>query len=898
MRFNVRGFLYGRQLLSRIAIVSVSLLSLALPSLASGIAEQINMSSEVKCPSQLSIPVTLKPGEASIQFPAIKKQEGKVPCIRFRATLVTKKPAGWQHYLSLDLNGTPLQQRTADGSNRLMNRGEWLKSDKAGNSPWWGGEDGRRLVTFFGPEAGELDSRLTSPREEGYWYLLDISDHANYLTIGVDNRVENAKPNILIFRNNYTTLTTGETADCREMKISDISIGFVSTKDLSPYRTTGVREYPKSLAGLTLKSKESNLTLAKSGALFLNIAGDTYLFGSDFSYPSKIKGYHHFSWKKDPDSGWTVRMVDGKVIGECSEYRITRSVRKEDGKYKVFDTIENKTSNPIGLEVHHKLDATKMPAPGETYLAGQCDINYVACAPTNPSIYLQQPKSSLGVVVEDNVSRVQLFLLRTQSQFQYGTDHFGLKPHAKYTMEWTLYPSKTRDYFNFVNKVRKDWKVNVTIPGGFVYALGVDIVPGRKIKLYAQEPWFAYSTGADLGWDGYIKYQKPVLAGIYKAQPDAVTLAELETNLVAIRRTDIPNGQNIPVMNEEDGRPGKYGQEVNKEWTQALKDAPATSKWWDSMLKTGDGRAIIDTYYADKAFIDLMVYPVPGNYQTQYMMKQIDCAMDQIGFRGVYIDQFTLRGVTLASPDRCDYSKWDGYTVDLDDSGKISKKYTDACLVGIPAREQIVKHVLQKHGVLVVNGHCVDRETRSLPFVRFAETEWTPWDPVEHLYDEPPTIDAMGEANLDTPVMLGIRPERFPSEVRDPHYTEIIQKWIIASLKNGGLYYYYASKLPTSGPGAGDYGITNHMFPFTPVELHAGWLIGKERILTAKSGTFVWSHPEKPVCLVFDLKGKPVKPNVKMTKENKQWHITLKLEDWNQTAVIETAADAKLNSAL
>jgi hypothetical protein len=137
----------------------------------------------------------------------------------------------------------------------------------------------------------------------------------------------------------------------------------------------------------------------------------------------------------------------------------------------------------------------------------------------------------------------------------------------------------------------------------------------------------------------------------------------------------------------------------------------------------------------------------------------------------------------------------------------------------------------------------------------------------------------------------GIRPNRF-GDYGNQHWAEIIQKWVITCLKSGTVYYYYTYDIPKKGPGAGDYGIINHMFPFTPVELHSGWLVGKERILTAKSGDFFWNHPTRPIVLAFDSKGYSVKPkSLKITKKGNGWKVILGIEDWQQTAVIKDPAE-------
>ena len=86
------------------------------------------------------------------------------------------------------------------------------------------------------------------------------------------------------------------------------------------------------------------------------------------------------------------------------------------------------------------------------------------------------------------------------------------------------------------------------------------------------------------------------------------------------------------------------------------------------------------------------------------------------------------------------------------------------------------------------------------------------------------------------------------SVVRNPLYKGCVR----SHLENGGLWYYYvgwnAVKLtrPT---------VTQHLFPFTPIELHAGYLIGKERILTARSGLFGWGDKSRARVFVYGAQG-------------------------------------------
>ena len=69
-----------------------------------------------------------------------------------------------------------------------------------------------------------------------------------------------------------------------------------------------------------------------------------------------------------------------------------------------------------------------------------------------------------------------------------------------------------------------------------------------------------------------------------------------------------------------------------------------------------------------------------------------------------------------------------------------------------------------------------------------------------------------------------------------------------------------------------------------------GWVVGKERILMAVSGTLDWPHAERPQCLRFDLRGMPVAGGVTMTRQEGGWDVKLTLKDWRETAVIQAVA--------
>ena len=124
-----------------------------------------------------------------IKFPAIKKVDGKTAVLKFRLFYNCPRPSGWNDLSTLVLNGQQLSRFTAAGEERLLRRGKtMIISD--GTRDWWSKSSG--LLIMAGPGEGEMDSRIIAPREEGYWYYLDISDMVNEIEMGLDDRGESA----------------------------------------------------------------------------------------------------------------------------------------------------------------------------------------------------------------------------------------------------------------------------------------------------------------------------------------------------------------------------------------------------------------------------------------------------------------------------------------------------------------------------------------------------------------------------------------------------------------------------------------------------------------------------------------------------------------------------------
>ncbi len=235
---------------------------------------------------------------------------------------------------------------------------------------------------------------------------------------------------------------------------------------------------------------------------------------------------------------------------------------------------------------------------------------------------------------------------------------------------------------------------------------------------------------------------------------------------------------------------------------------------------------------------------------------------------------------------RYDYSKWDGVTVDIDPAtGRIIKTYTDAGLVGIKPREELSHYILSRGKAFVVNTQNVANETQAIPIMHLEEVGSNADLNAIKPGQEPPLIQYIAKLQLGSPIGLGV-PSSDKANPQVQHIDEVM-KTLILYLRHGLLYYHNMTLVPESGPGSGGYGPINHMFPITPIELHKGWIRGKERTITAVSGTFPWTNAAKPRILCFDMTGRKADAKWTVSGTAGNWQVSVELKDWQSVAVIE-----------
>ena len=838
----------------------------------------------------LELPVTGEAQALTFHLPALPVRPGKLPTLRFRVRMASKKFAGWNHFLQIRVNGELLGDFTSDGAARILNReGRTIKTTSAQHPevPYIrsaiAGKPG--LLTVFSPRWDSTEPRIVSDRDERYWYLLDLSD-----VIRIDG------PNTITFTNLATVTVFKKTVEAMKefpMLLDSVEIGYINTTD----RDTLIENLSAEMKTFqpAAEVSQGNVDLAASkGGAFRIVYKNAACYGrSFFSEPGEKIRENRLWWSPTEDWAVEVAVTDDHslcITGKTKAYTVRRSLRLEGAFIRVRDTLVNHSGGDLGIKMRHELIAEK---PGTGWrLSGLPNEPVYSTTAYNPTLHLSGEKTGLGVAIKDSVIRSQMATSGNRRVLSFANDHFGLAKGTEYRYAWSIYVGGP-DYWEFLNALRRDWNVNHTIPGmwGFWYsddpateALNANpekmraFLQRKHMQVFAISPWFEYYYKKKY-WQPRSVYRDSVqqqMALIKAVQPDAKVTACLESFLYYAPESFF-QGTLPTFWTEKKGvlsSRGSHKYALSSAGTKVVDDSP----WRDSVFRTADGNVEIDLYYATRyrdGGVNLKVYPTLDNYWQKKFMGMLDYCINDCGLDGVYVDSFSYYS-------NRSYDQWDGHSVDIDPrTGQIQRRYAQLGLLTRHARRAWVKYVTDRGKIFYTNGKPATAELQDTPQISFMEAEWS-FDP----FKEPLQAPSAAQAQLSSPLALGVRAWRYAPAYKTK-YAEITQRAVIAYLRHGALYCHYITDIPEPDePGGGGYGVLNHLFPFTPVELHEGWLIGEERIITTVSGTYDWPHATRPTCLRFDIRGMPVSGGFDLNKTDTGWEVRLTLKDWNETAVI------------
>ena len=406
---------------------------------------------------------------------------------------------------------------------------------------------------------------------------------------------------------------------------------------------------------------------------------------------------------------------------------------------------------------------------------------------------------------------------------------------------------------------------------------------GIQLRVGAGLEWFEYGSkkAVNLPRSEYARQYHAEREQFRKSHPGLKLLAKVE---MSPHELDISNFKDAHLLPKPGAAlEGKYGEIISKEATAVIeKNTP----FGDSILRTADGRAIVDMYYPNEKdnIFSLLVYAYNNNNYEKHIIDQIKWLIKECGVDGIYIDQFangTMYAMTIAK-DRTSYDRWDGRSVVLNADGTIKQKVFDVGYACGPSRAKIIRQVLDRGKVFLANTQPVTTSEAEAGGMRFYETDCENLGAMLMGDAKPNTFRHQAFAQMSpSPMLLGTRPGIFTKD--NKNFAKMYNRAFICGLRHGLLYIHYSWS-----NAAECYGIVNYMFPLTPVELGEGFVIGKERIITAVSRKFVVDRKPHTIA-AFDELGKAMdasKVAAVKALANGKFVVEVKLKDWNNTCAI------------
>jgi hypothetical protein len=206
--------------------------------------------------------------------------------------------------------------------------------------------------------------------------------------------------------------------------------------------------------------------------------------------------------------------------------------------------------------------------------------------------------------------------------------------------------------------------------------------------------------------------------------------------------------------------------------------------------------------------------PRPDSAQMRAYLAGAERAMDEGGLDGMYSDEFSW-AFTSRGYSRYDYSRWDGLSADLDQTGKVLALKADGGLVTEACQVAMIQACLSRGKFFLGNGGSCLRSVQGLPHHRFIEGGNGPsWAGQGHLSAVPLILGNMGDEKSTAGVFASVR----------------------QCLAHGSIYSPTAVNLLLEGSD----NFVSRLYPITVLELGPGFVVGRERIATTVSREFAW----------------------------------------------------------
>lgn len=517
----------------------------------------------------------------------------------------------------------------------------------------------------------------------------------------------------------------------------------------------------------------------------------------------------------------------GWVTGENEWFRRERSLETTPEAVIVRDAFSNLTDKPLALMRRNEISLGERME--HLWLGGleRMDKTGHSTSPANPTTFAATAAAGIGLLPLDDVARVHVVNHADAGMAGLADTSLVLRPGAAYTAEWAIVPTGTPDYWTFINAARRLYDANFTLDGAFVFLRAsplTDVWTDAEITDFLRFKSACYVCSSI----GYYKDGRYAHGTSFQEVPHDTYI-----NAFARWKGLVPDIKTLVYfhcyIDVTDEGPERYA---------------------DARLLQYDGTQACYGEPYDRIYV-----PTAENSYGPQIAKNVDIILDKIGADGVYWDEHEYSRFTYTYNE-----PWDGYTGDIDPkSMAVSRLKSSVTLLSEPWRLDLARKIMAR-GPLIGNGPPFTRAMAALKFPCFVETG---------------SITHCVQAHLHSPIALG------------DHLTERSEtdayRVMLAALDFGCVYHWYndLTVRPTHPH------LVHYMYPITPVKLHAGYIIGKERIITKTSGVFGWNDASAHEVHVFDDTGREVEGfhAPQHQEDGKTWTELRIAEDWSAAIV-------------
>ena len=437
-------------------------------------------------------------------------------------------------------------------------------------------------------------------------------------------------------------------------------------------------------------------------------------------------------------------------------------------------------------------------------------------------------------------------------------NHLGLDRRASYTIKWAVYPTGTGDLYDFINTFRQVEGLNRTVEGAFCLVGDGEGLVGPENRRKAPRPEVLEAKGAK-----YVSFFYLIAPADDPGMSlEGIEFTEYRKESALLKKTFSETHRLNPGVKAMFHV--AHGLYATNQPEKLFPDSRVIDSAGNQVLYGANSASYYCRYFSRERFDQghrwWIFYPTLENSFGKAMLKAIDYMLDEIGTSGMYADGF----VSGYAGNGYTYDTWDGHSVEIDPETKTVKRTMgNVTYMALPVLKAVVRKVAARGGIVITNGQPGPRSLWKENYITTCETSGRDQLPICRLYVGP-AVTAFGD------------PQRIKTR-RDLYHD------VLAKLDWGALYFYYGDK----NLSVQERMLVRHMYPFTLEELHAGWIKGKERIITRIAGVYGW-RGQKQLHRVYrsDARGVLIRNTDFSTAGPLEVRTELKLEEW-ESAVVE-----------